>query len=127
MKKRKDAKQVAKATTTAVAGPPTTTEAVVKKCQAVVKKAEAKKKAKKMSALAAAAELLAAAGKPMHTKVLVESMLAKKMWTTKGKTPAATLYAAIIREIAKKGKAARFKMTGPANFAFNTGAKSAKA
>jgi hypothetical protein len=37
-------------------------------------------------------------------------MESKKLWTSPGgKTPEATLYAAIIREIAAKGTAARFK------------------
>jgi len=30
-------------------------------------------------------------------------------WRTNGKTPAATIYAAIIREIATKGNASRFR------------------
>jgi len=34
--------------------------------------------------------------------------LAKGYWKTGGKTPSATVYAAIIREIAKKGDASRF-------------------
>jgi hypothetical protein len=40
---------------------------------------------------------------------MVERMLATGMWTTGGKTPAATIYAAIIREIAAKGDQARFR------------------
>ena len=35
-------------------------------------------------------------------------MLAKDLWKTNGRTPQATLHAAIIREIAAKGKEARF-------------------
>jgi len=31
------------------------------------------------------------------------------LWATKGATPEATLYAAVIREIAAKGKESRFK------------------
>jgi hypothetical protein len=41
------------------------------------------------------------------------------MWTTKGKTPAATLYAAILREIQKKGSEARFKKVDRGQFALN--------
>ncbi len=45
----------------------------------------------------------------MGCKDIVEQALAKKLWSTNGKTPAATLYAAIIREISTKGKQARFE------------------
>ena len=39
----------------------------------------------------------------------VEAMVTKKLWTSPGgKTPDATLYAAILREIQTKGKEARF-------------------
>ncbi len=44
-------------------------------------------------------------------------MLAKGLWQTRGKTPAATLYAAIVCEIAAKGKDARFHKTGRGQFA----------
>jgi len=43
------------------------------------------------------------------TREMVERMLAKGLWKTNGKTPAATIYAAIIREIAKAGDKARFR------------------
>jgi hypothetical protein len=43
-------------------------------------------------------------------------MLAKSLWKTGGKTPAATIYAAIIREIAQKGKDARFKKVDRGRF-----------
>ena len=48
-------------------------------------------------------------GKPLGCKEIVERMLAKGLWKTGGKTPAATIYAAIIREIATKGGEARFR------------------
>ena len=63
---------------------------------------------KRLSGLDAAAKVLAKAGQPMGTKEMVEWMLAKGLWKTSGKTPAATIYAAIIREIAAKGAEARF-------------------
>ena len=50
-------------------------------------------------------------------KEIVEAMAKKKLWTSPGgKTPEATLYASIIREIAKRGKESRFKKTGPGKF-----------
>jgi len=67
-------------------------------------------KAKRVSALDAAAQVLAASMVPMRAKEMIAAMEAKKLWTSPGgKTPEATLYAAIIREIAAKGSAARFK------------------
>src|SRR5688572_28588691 len=77
------------------------------------KPAKAKKakpaKEKKLSAIDAAAQVLAGTKDPMNCKELVEAMAAKSLWTSPGgKTPHATLYSAIIREIALKGKESRF-------------------
>lgn len=67
-------------------------------------------KLKRVSALDAAAQVLAKATKPMRAKELIAEMSAKGLWKSPGgKTPEATLYAAIIREIAAKGDKARFK------------------
>ena len=68
------------------------------------------KKPKRVSALDAAAQVLAASEVPMRAKEMIAAMETKKLWTSPGgKTPEVTLYAAIIREIAAKGTAARFK------------------
>jgi len=72
---------------------------------------------KKRSGLDAAAKVLAEAKEPLNTKVMVERALAKGYWQTKGKTPAATIYSAIFREIKTKGNAARFKMVERGKFA----------
>jgi hypothetical protein len=67
-------------------------------------------KPKRVSALDAAAQVLAASEVPMRAKEMIAAMEAKGLWTSPGgKTPEATLYAAVIREIAAKGTAARFK------------------
>jgi len=71
---------------------------------------------KKMSGLDAAAKVLGEAGKPMNAKAIVETALAKGYWKTSGKTPHATLYSGIIREIAAKGSEARFRKTGRGSF-----------
>jgi len=71
------------------------------------------------SGLDVAAQMLRDSGGPMKCKEMVEQMLAKGLWATNGKTPAATIYAAIIREIAEKGKEARFTKTDRGTFAFN--------
>lgn len=70
----------------------------------------------KMSGLDAAAKVLADSGKPMKAKTIVEAMISKGLWTTGGKTPQATIYAAMIREIGEKGKDARFKKVGRGEF-----------
>lgn len=77
----------------------------------------AKAKAK-MSALDAAAKVLEERGEPMSTGDMIEEMAAKRYWKSPGgKTPAATLYSAILREINLKGKDARFKKTDRGMFA----------
>jgi len=66
-------------------------------------------KDKKLSAIDAAAQVLASAKAPMNAKEMIEAMAAKALWTSPGgKTPHATLYSAIIREISLKGKESRF-------------------
>jgi len=65
--------------------------------------------AKRASGLDAAAKVLAETGKPMNCREIVDKAIAKGYWKTSGKTPAATVYAAIIREIAAKGDKARFR------------------
>jgi len=69
-------------------------------------------KDKKVSALDAAAQVLANASEPMNCVQMIEAMTKKGLWSSpKGKTPQATLYSAILREINTKGKEARFKKT----------------
>ncbi len=70
-------------------------------------KAPKERKPKRVSGLDLAAKVLAEAGEPLNAKTIAERAIAAG-WKTSGKTPEATLYAAIIREIAKKGKDARF-------------------
>jgi hypothetical protein len=53
--------------------------------------------------------VLAEAGEPMNAKAICEAALAKGYWATKGATPWATLYSAMIREMAAKGADARFR------------------
>ncbi len=74
-------------------------------------KQPAPKAERKMSALDAAAKILAEAEIPLNTKMIVERMVAQGLWTTSGKTPSATLYSSLIREIAAKGEQSRFKKT----------------
>lgn len=77
-------------------------------------------KTKKVSAIDAAAKLLAESKEPMGCKEMIEAMTAKGLWKSPGgKTPHATLYSAILREIATKGNEARFVKTERGKFAFN--------
>ena len=106
-----------------------TTVANDKKAQAagkaVTKKAKPKKvggkqKSKRLSALDAAAQVLAQADKPMRAQELIAAMAEQGLWSSPaGKTPHATLYAAMLREVAAKGDAARFKKVDRGLFAFN--------
>ena len=84
----------------------TTKKASTKK-SAAQKKTAAKGNGK-LSGLDAAAKILAKAKEPMGCKDVAEQAIDQGLWSPGGKTPHATLYAAIIREISKKGKDARF-------------------
>ena len=54
----------------------------------------------------------------MNAKAMIETMAAKGYWTSPGgKTPHATLYAAILRELQTKGTNARFTKTERGKFA----------
>jgi hypothetical protein len=96
-----------------------------KKLEAVrAKKSNAKPsgdgKARKLSAIDAAAKVLGGTKAAMNCKELIDALAAKKLWTSPGgKTPHATLYSAILREIATKGKDARFKKSERGKFAAN--------
>ncbi len=80
-------------------------------------KAKATKPVPKMSQINAAIEVLRRARKPMSCQEMVEAMQAKRLWSSPaGKTPAATLYASILRDI-RKGKDARFTKAAPGRFA----------
>ena len=77
-------------------------------------------KPKRVSALDAAAQVLKDAGQPMRSKDLIEAMATRGLWSSpNGKTPAATLYAAMLREITTKGDQARFRKVERGQFAFN--------
>jgi hypothetical protein len=91
-------------------------EAVKAEAGEAAPKAKRQRQDGKMSGLDAAAQVLAEAGEPLDAKTMVERMLEKGLWATSGKTPAATIYAAIIREIAKKGDASRFRKTDRGKF-----------
>lgn len=77
----------------------------------------------RMSALDAAAQVLAglpakAAAEGLSAGELIERMARERLWTSPGgKTPAATLYAAMVREITKRKGESRFRRPSPGRFA----------
>lgn len=109
--------------------------------KAAAKKAASKKSAKakpgaktkspksdgKLSALDAAAKVLGESTEPMTTGAMIEAMATKGYWSSPhGKTPAATLYAAILREIATKGTEARFQKVDRGQFTLRGAVPTAK-
>lgn len=75
------------------------------------------KSAGKLSQLDAAVQVLIKACEPMTSKAMIEAMTAQGLWTSPGgKTPHATLYAAILREIQNKGADARFQKVDRGQF-----------
>lgn len=70
-----------------------------------------------MSGLDAAHAVLASAKAPMSVQAITKAIFEAKLWTTEGKTPHATIAAAILREIQDKGAASRFTKTAPGLFA----------
>ena len=71
---------------------------------------------KRLSALAAAHKVLCEATEPLNVQQMLEAMTSKGYWTSPGgKTPHATLYSAILRELAK-GETARFVKTERGRF-----------
>jgi hypothetical protein len=76
------------------------------------------RKASKLSALDAAAQVLGEEGRSMNCKELIETMATKGYWKSPaGKTPASTLYAALLKEVTTKGKESRFAKVDRGQFA----------
>lgn len=96
------------------ATPVATTEPAAKKPRA----AKERVKSDKLSALDAAAKVLGETGQPMTCKEMIETMATKGYWQSPGgRTPEATLYSAILRELKTKGADARFTKTERGKFA----------
>ena len=108
---------------TIVEVPPATVETIdgstTKPARGRRKKADAEPAAGKtsMSQLDAAVKVLGEATEPMTTKQMVEAMTEKELWTSPGgKTPHATLYSAILRELQTKAETSRFVKTDRGHF-----------
>jgi hypothetical protein len=74
----------------------------------------------KLSALDASVQVLQEAGTPLSCQEMITAMAEKGYWSSpRGRTPSATLYSAILRELKTKGAAARFRKTDRGRFAHN--------
>ena len=72
--------------------------------------------------------VLGESAEPMNAKEMIDAMETKGYWQSPGgKTPHATLYSAILREIDTKGAAARFRKTERGKFEFNAPVSTATA
>lgn len=74
---------------------------------------------KRMGGLDAAAKILEETGVPMNVKEITEVAIAKCYWKPAGRTPSATLAAALMREIAQKGSDSRFRKSERGKFVLN--------
>ena len=70
----------------------------------------------KTGGLSAAVKVLQETNEPLDCKNMVNLMLGKGYWKTDGKTPSATIYSAIAREIKAKGDNSRFRKTERGKF-----------
>ncbi len=102
----------------------TVTEATPIAAPAATKRETATKDAKPLGILGAAIRVLEDHQNqtPMNCSDMVGEMQAKGYWQPRkgGKTPANTLYAAILREIKIKADASRFRKTERGKFLLNT-------
>ena len=117
-KKTAQRRATKKATTSRAARIQVVEDPPAKPARGKVKNAQAAEaKTRKTSALDAAAQVLAGSAEPLNAKELIEAMAARGLWTSPGgKTPHATLYSAILREINTKGAEARFVKTERGRF-----------
>jgi hypothetical protein len=78
----------------------------------------------KRGALESAVQVLREEGRPMNCGELIAAMAAKNYWTSPaGKTPASTLYAAVLNEITTKGTASRFVKVARGQFTLREAVK----
>jgi len=70
-----------------------------------------------MSVLTAAIQILEQADAPLHVEELAARMIAAGLWTTKGKTPGATVSARLYSDIKTNGGRSPFVKVGPQIFA----------
>jgi len=111
-----NAPQAAKGAKTKAAAPKATKAASGRN---VGEKGAPRGEGKRLGLVDAAIQVMKETGEPMNCKDIVKVILEKKLWETTGKTPDATLYSSILRDIQKKGSEARFKKVERGQFALN--------
>lgn len=84
------------------------------------KAASGEPKPQRNSLLNLAAKVLAESSEPLNCKEMVEKVLATGLWKSDGKTPSATLYSAVLREVQTKGEQTRFRKTERGKFVATT-------
>jgi len=114
-------KAPAKAMSAATEDKPKRSKAATSTKKTTTKMKTAVVKDRKPSGLDLAAKVLASAKEPLNAKTIAERAIAAG-WETSGKTPHATLYAAMIREIRDKGKESRFEKVDRGLFKAGKGA-----
>ena len=75
-----------------------------------------------MNVLSAAIQILKKSGSPLHAKDLASQMIAEGLWTSDGKTPAATVSAQLYSDIKNNGDKSPFERVGPQIFALRDSA-----
>jgi hypothetical protein len=104
------------ATVDAIGGESFTTVAVLKKPRKAKPVMPQSAREKRLSCIAAALKVLCDSGEPMNAQEMITAMQAKGYWSSPGgKTPHATLYSAILRDLSK-GDDARFVKTERGRF-----------
>jgi hypothetical protein len=80
---------------------------------------------KRLSLIDAAVQVLGDSDAPLNCKQMVEQITAQGLWSPRsgGKTPHATLYSSILRELQKKGDEARFTKVERGQFTLAPGMK----
>ena len=63
-----------------------------------------------------AEQVLAEAGEPLGCQEIVKRMLDQGLWATSGKTPHATIYSALLRDLQKNGEGSRFRKVDRGRF-----------
>lgn len=70
-----------------------------------------------MNALDAAKTVLRDEGGPLHYREITERILKRRLWTTEGKTPEATVNTALAMDIQERGGESRVERVAPGTFA----------
>lgn len=80
--------------------------------------------AAKTTLLEGVAQVLQQTEQPLHARDITKALLEQGLWSTKGKTPEATVSAQLYTDIKKKGTASAFVQAGKNTFALNPNVES---